>query len=160
MAQRRSQLLQDVDGNARWATQVSRWREIRVAKLPLFWRDGWARPWSPGAFCSAYMLSHDAHHRGQICLLAPPTRRPATLRRRTRPLGMGNCGKSAASNHCPSLSKGARTRPSRASTVTASQAETLSQTRAWKICARDGTSKLRCDHLVPDDLPLSTLLAP
>lgn len=37
---------------------------------PLFLRDGWARPWSPGAAMFAYMLSHDAHHRGQICLLA------------------------------------------------------------------------------------------
>ena len=35
-----------------------------------FLRDGWARPWRPGAAMFAYMISHDAHHRGQICMLA------------------------------------------------------------------------------------------
>lgn len=39
-------------------------------KVEFFLRDGWARPWAPGAAMFAYMLSHDAHHRGQICLLA------------------------------------------------------------------------------------------
>jgi uncharacterized damage-inducible protein DinB len=35
-----------------------------------FHRDGWARPWTPGAAMFAYMITHDAHHRGQVCLLA------------------------------------------------------------------------------------------
>ena len=35
-----------------------------------FCRDGWARPWTPGASMFAFMVSHDAHHRGQVCLLA------------------------------------------------------------------------------------------
>jgi uncharacterized damage-inducible protein DinB len=35
-----------------------------------FLRDGWARPWRPGATMFAYMISHDAHHRGQACMLA------------------------------------------------------------------------------------------
>lgn len=35
-----------------------------------FLRDGWARPWRPGAAMFAYMVSHDAHHRGQACMLA------------------------------------------------------------------------------------------
>jgi uncharacterized damage-inducible protein DinB len=35
-----------------------------------FLRDGWARPWRPGAVMFAYMFSHEAHHRGQICMLA------------------------------------------------------------------------------------------
>jgi uncharacterized damage-inducible protein DinB len=39
----------------------------RVAK---FHRDGWARPWKPGAAMFAYMLTHEAHHRGQVCMLA------------------------------------------------------------------------------------------
>jgi len=39
-------------------------------QVDAFLRDGWARPWAPGAAMFAYMLSHDAHHRGQICLLA------------------------------------------------------------------------------------------
>jgi len=37
---------------------------------PAFLRDGWARPWQPGAAMAAYMISHDAHHRGQVCMLA------------------------------------------------------------------------------------------
>jgi uncharacterized damage-inducible protein DinB len=35
-----------------------------------FVRDGWARPWPAGAAMVAYMISHDAHHRGQILMLA------------------------------------------------------------------------------------------
>lgn len=35
-----------------------------------FHRDGWARPWPAGAAMVAYMLSHEAHHRGQVCMLA------------------------------------------------------------------------------------------
>jgi len=35
-----------------------------------FHRDGWARPWSGGAAMFAYMLTHEAHHRGQVCMLA------------------------------------------------------------------------------------------
>jgi uncharacterized damage-inducible protein DinB len=39
----------------------------RVSK---FRRDGWARPWPVGVEMLCYMLSHEAHHRGQVCLLA------------------------------------------------------------------------------------------
>jgi uncharacterized damage-inducible protein DinB len=35
-----------------------------------FRRDGWAGPWPAGAAMAAYMLSHDFHHRGQVCMLA------------------------------------------------------------------------------------------
>ena len=35
-----------------------------------FRRDGWARPWPAGGAMVAYMISHDAHHRGQVCMLA------------------------------------------------------------------------------------------
>jgi len=34
-----------------------------------FRRDGWAKPWPAGAAMVAYMISHDAHHRGQVCML-------------------------------------------------------------------------------------------
>jgi len=30
-----------------------------------FRRDGWSRPWPAGAAMVAYMISHEAHHRGQ-----------------------------------------------------------------------------------------------
>jgi len=46
-----------------------------------FVRDGWARPWPAGVAMFAYMITHDAHHRGQVCMLAHqlgfPLRGPA-----------------------------------------------------------------------------------
>jgi len=41
--------------------------EGRVEK---FHRDGWARPWPVGVEMLCYMLAHEAHHRGQVCMLA------------------------------------------------------------------------------------------
>jgi uncharacterized damage-inducible protein DinB len=35
-----------------------------------FRRDGWGRPWPVGVEMLCYMLSHEAHHRGQVCMLA------------------------------------------------------------------------------------------
>lgn len=40
------------------------------SQVKRFLRDGWARPWPPGAAMFTYMVSHDAHHRGQVCMLA------------------------------------------------------------------------------------------
>jgi uncharacterized damage-inducible protein DinB len=40
------------------------------SRVKQFLRDGWARPWPGGAAMFTYMVSHEAHHRGQICLLA------------------------------------------------------------------------------------------
>lgn len=39
----------------------------RVRKFRL---DGWARRWPVGAAMFTYMVSHDAHHRGKVCMLA------------------------------------------------------------------------------------------
>jgi uncharacterized damage-inducible protein DinB len=39
-------------------------------RIQTFCRDGWAKPWPTGAAMVAYMLTHDAHHRGQVCLMA------------------------------------------------------------------------------------------
>jgi uncharacterized damage-inducible protein DinB len=41
--------------------------ERRVTK---FSRDGWTRTWPAGASMFGYMFSHEAHHRGQILMLA------------------------------------------------------------------------------------------
>ena len=41
--------------------------EVRVEK---FLRDGWARPWPVGVEMLCYMVAHEAHHRGQVCMLA------------------------------------------------------------------------------------------
>jgi uncharacterized damage-inducible protein DinB len=39
-------------------------------RVETFRRDGWASPWPAGLEMLAYMLSHEAHHRGQVCMLA------------------------------------------------------------------------------------------
>ena len=39
-------------------------------RVEKFRRDGWARPWPVGAEMLCYMISHEAHHRGQVCMLA------------------------------------------------------------------------------------------
>lgn len=35
-----------------------------------FRRDAWAPPWPAGPEMLCYMLAHEAHHRGQVCMLA------------------------------------------------------------------------------------------
>jgi uncharacterized damage-inducible protein DinB len=40
------------------------------SRVESFLRDGWARPWPAGPAMVAYMISHDAHHRGQVTMLA------------------------------------------------------------------------------------------
>ncbi|HSK43512.1 MAG TPA: DinB family protein [Candidatus Binatia bacterium] len=35
-----------------------------------FLRDGWAQPWPVGPEMLCYMIAHEAHHRGQVCMLA------------------------------------------------------------------------------------------
>jgi uncharacterized damage-inducible protein DinB len=44
--------------------------DASAGRIAQFHRDGWAKPWRPGAAMLAYMLAHDAHHRGQVCMLA------------------------------------------------------------------------------------------
>ena len=41
-----------------------------LAEAETFLRDGWAKEWPAGAAMAAYMITHEAHHRGQVCLLA------------------------------------------------------------------------------------------
>jgi uncharacterized damage-inducible protein DinB len=41
-----------------------------LEQVATFRRDGWAKPWPAGAAMAAYMITHDAHHRGQVCMLA------------------------------------------------------------------------------------------
>jgi len=49
-------------------------------RVQSFVRDGWARPWPPGVTMLAYMITHDAHHRGQACMLAHQLGFPLTGR--------------------------------------------------------------------------------
>ena len=39
-------------------------------RVKKFRRDGWGRPWPVGPEMLCYMLAHEAHHRGQVCMLA------------------------------------------------------------------------------------------
>jgi uncharacterized damage-inducible protein DinB len=39
-------------------------------RIKKFRRDGWAQPWPVGPEMLCYMLAHEAHHRGQVCMLA------------------------------------------------------------------------------------------
>jgi uncharacterized damage-inducible protein DinB len=40
------------------------------SRIEKFLRDGWAKPWPVGPEMLCYMLAHEAHHRGQVCMLA------------------------------------------------------------------------------------------
>jgi uncharacterized damage-inducible protein DinB len=39
-------------------------------RVKKFRRDGWGRPWPVGPEMLCYMLAHEAHHRGQVSMLA------------------------------------------------------------------------------------------
>jgi uncharacterized damage-inducible protein DinB len=39
-------------------------------RVEKFVKDGWAQPWPVGAEMLCYMVAHEAHHRGQVCMLA------------------------------------------------------------------------------------------
>lgn len=39
-------------------------------RVEKFHRDGWAKPWPVGPEMLCDMVSHEAHHRGQVCMLA------------------------------------------------------------------------------------------
>ena len=39
-------------------------------RIKKFRRDGWAKPWPVGVEMLCYMLAHEAHHRGQVLMLA------------------------------------------------------------------------------------------
>jgi uncharacterized damage-inducible protein DinB len=54
-------------GEGEGRVDKSRVNEFVVDK---FLRDGWARPWPVGPEMVCYMVTHEAHHRGQVCMLA------------------------------------------------------------------------------------------
>ena len=39
-------------------------------RVETFLRDGWAKPWPVGPEMLCYMVAHEAHHRGQVCMIA------------------------------------------------------------------------------------------
>ncbi len=48
--------------------------DVEAGRVKQFLRDGWAKPWpaSPQLLAQmlSYMLAHEAHHRGQVAMLA------------------------------------------------------------------------------------------
>lgn len=58
------------------ALEVSAARCVRMldeasdGRVKAFVRDGWAKPWLPGMEMLCYMVAHEAHHRGQVTMLA------------------------------------------------------------------------------------------
>jgi len=40
-----------------------------AGRVEKFLRDGWAKPWPAGPEMLCYMIAHEAHHRGQVCIL-------------------------------------------------------------------------------------------
>lgn len=56
--------------SARLCSQMLEEALTSEGRVETFLRDGWARPWKPSAEMLAYMIAHEAHHRGQVCMLA------------------------------------------------------------------------------------------
>jgi len=55
---------------ARCAEMLAEALGAGTGRIKKFHRDGWAKPWPVGPEMLCYMLSHEAHHRGQACMLA------------------------------------------------------------------------------------------
>jgi uncharacterized damage-inducible protein DinB len=55
---------------ARCAEMLAEALSGRDGRVQKFLRDRWARPWTVGPEMLCYMISHEAHHRGQVCMLA------------------------------------------------------------------------------------------
>ncbi len=66
-AARCAEMLAQALGGCEGGSEDGSENDGRVEK---FLRDGWARPWPVGPEMLCYMLSHEAHHRGQVCMLA------------------------------------------------------------------------------------------
>ena len=58
------------DSAARCIEMITEALGVNEGRVKLFRRDGWAQPWPAGIEMLCYMVSHEAHHRGQVCLLA------------------------------------------------------------------------------------------
>ena len=59
-----------VESASRCAEMLDKALESGSPRIEAFRRDGWAKPWPVGMEMLCYMISHEAHHRGQVCMLA------------------------------------------------------------------------------------------
>jgi uncharacterized damage-inducible protein DinB len=58
------------ESGARCAEMLAEALDGSGGRIDKFSRDGWAQPWPVGVEMLCYMLTHEAHHRGQVCMLA------------------------------------------------------------------------------------------
>ena len=58
------------EARAGLAESAVRCEEMLAGGVKTFLRDGWAKPWPAGVEMLCYMVAHEAHHRGQVCMLA------------------------------------------------------------------------------------------
>lgn len=68
-------------------------------RVETFLRDGWAKPWPAGAAMVAYMMTHEAHHRGQVCLLAHQLGFPLPMKAISRMWGWEKLWKECGFTH-------------------------------------------------------------
>lgn len=59
-----------VDGAPRANLKSGRYNAAPLRRVTRFYRDSWMPIWFPDGAMFAYMFSHEAHHRGQILMLA------------------------------------------------------------------------------------------
>lgn len=57
------------ESGARCSEMLAEALAEKRGQVESFCRDGWAKAWPPGAAMVAYMITHEAHHRGQVCML-------------------------------------------------------------------------------------------
>jgi len=65
---------------ARCAEMLAQAFDESDERVKKFLRDGWAKPWPVGLEMLCYMISHEAHHRGQVCMLAHQLGYPLPLK--------------------------------------------------------------------------------
>jgi uncharacterized damage-inducible protein DinB len=58
------------DSAARCTEMLAEALGATQGRIEKFCRDGWAPSWPVGIEMLCYMLAHEAHHRGQVCMLA------------------------------------------------------------------------------------------
>ena len=68
------------ESGARCAEMLAEALRNSEGRITKFVRDGWAQPWPVGPEMLCYMIAHEAHHRGQVCMLARQLGFPLPLR--------------------------------------------------------------------------------
>jgi len=89
------------DSASRCSQMIAEALSPKSGRAPEFLRDGWAKPWPAGAAMCVYMITHDAHHRGQICMLAHQLGFPLPVKARAGMWNWEKLWKECGFNHAP-----------------------------------------------------------